>query len=194
MSRPRHIALAWCLLAVVTIGVAACSSERDAARKRISPEYDQAGKLQLLKYDSTGNGKVDTWSYMDGPRVLRIEIDQDGDGAIDRWEYYGPNQELLKVGVSKRHDGTEDRIEYFEHGGMVRAEEDTDADGRIDKWETFDGARLSSVAFDTAHHGLPDRRITYEIGGRVNLEVDQAGDGHLLPVRTAAATVPSSSK
>jgi hypothetical protein len=137
---------------------------------------------------------VDTWSYMDGARVVRIEIDKDGDGTVHRWEYYGPNQELLRVGVSKQHDGREDRVEYFEHGGMVRAEEDTDADGRIDKWETFNGTRLSSVAFDTAHHGVPDRRLTYEIDGRVNFEVDQTGDGRLLPVGTVVSTVPLSSK
>ena len=72
---------------VLTFAVAAsgCSGEREAARKRISPEYDKNGRLQLLKYDSKGTGKVDTWSYMDGARVVRIEIDSDDNGRIDRW-------------------------------------------------------------------------------------------------------------
>src|SRR3979411_1528694 len=131
---PRTAAASFVLTSVVFLS--GCSTERDDAKKRITPEYDKTGRLQLLKYDSKGNGQVDTWSYMDGARVVRIEIDKDGDGAIDRWEYYGPNQELLRGGVWKQHDGREDRVEYFEHGGMVRAEEDTDADGRIDKWET----------------------------------------------------------
>jgi hypothetical protein len=31
----------------------------------MTPEYDpQTGKLHLLKYDSDGNGKVDTVSYI----------------------------------------------------------------------------------------------------------------------------------
>jgi hypothetical protein len=143
--------------------VAACSSDRGGAR--ITPEYDHTGKLQLLKYDANGNGTVDTWSYMDGARVVRIEIDKDEDGKIDRWEYYGPGQKLEKIGFSRGNDGREDawsytqpdggarielsshrdgridRIEYYAHDVMVRAEEDTDGDGKIDKWETYDGAR-----------------------------------------------------
>jgi hypothetical protein len=202
---PRCRQLLWCavLLAAAT-HVAACSSERDHGRKRITPEYDKSGKLQLLKYDANGNGIVDTWSYMDGARVVRIEIDKDEDGKIDRWEYYGPDQKLLKVGFSRQNDGKEDgwsyatadggtrlelsshrdgridRIEYYEHDVMVRDEEDTDGDGKIDKWETYDGARLASVAFDTTHRGTADRRLTYRPDGAALMEVDPKGDGHFV--------------
>ena len=49
--------------------------------KRIEPVYDKTtGRLQTLKYDSDGDGKIDTVSYMDGAIVLRIEIDKDEDG------------------------------------------------------------------------------------------------------------------
>ena len=186
----------------------ACSSGKDEARKRITPEYDKGGKLSLLKYDSDGDGKIDTWSYMDGARVVRIEIDKDEDGKIDRWEYYGPDQKLQKVGLSRQNDGKEDawtyfdadgavarveisthsdgkinRVEFYEHGVMVRAQEDTDGDGKIDKWETYDGARLASVAFDTTHRGTPDRRLTYGPNGTAQMEVDKKGDGHFTPVR-----------
>src|SRR6476469_4456453 len=68
----------------IAINVVGCTKSTAQAGKRITPEYDQAtGKLKLLKYDSNGNGVVDTWSYMDGPRVVRIEIDTDEDGRID---------------------------------------------------------------------------------------------------------------
>jgi hypothetical protein len=191
----------------------ACSDEREAARKRITPEYDGAGKLQLLKYDSKGNGQVYTWSYMDGARVVRIEIDKDGNGTIDRWEYYDAEQKLEKVGSSRlndgkvdawsfagpdgaiarielstHRDGAIDRIEYYEHNVMVRAEEDGDGDGRPDKWETYDGARLTSVAFDTAHRGVPDRRLTYGPGGAATMEVDSRGDGRFVPLASQASS------
>jgi hypothetical protein len=185
-----------------------CSPGANEARKRIEPVYDkQTGKLQLLKYDSNGDGKVDTWSYMDGARVVRIEIDKDGDGTIDRWEYYGPDQKLGKVGFSRVNDGREDawsyagadgtieridvsthrdgkidRTEHYAHDTLVRAEEDTDGDGRPDKWETYAGARLASVAFDTAHRGTPDRRLSYAADGKALLEVDPRGDGHFVAV------------
>jgi len=97
----------------IAINVVGCTKSTAQAGKRITPEYDQAtGKLKLLKYDSNGNGVVDTWSYMDGPRVVRIEIDTDEDGRIDRWEYYGTDQKLEKVGLSRSSDGKEDAWSY----------------------------------------------------------------------------------
>ena len=154
-----------------------------------------------MKYDSDGDGKFDTFSYMDGPTVLRIEIDQNGDGKIDRWEYYGPGKVLERVGLSRAQNGVEDtwqyldrtgsvtrvetasrrgkngplidRIEYYEHGSLTRAEEDTDHDGAIDKWETYVGDRLSAVAFDDLHHGVPTRKLLYGADGTVRVEADQ---------------------
>ena len=162
-------------------------------RKRIEPEYDKTtGKLQLLKYDSNGNGKVDTWSYMDGARVVRIEIDKDEDGKIDRWEYYGADQKLEKIGSRARTtarktpgriagpDGAIDAHRGVDAAATARsiahralrartcwsrAEEDSDGDGKMDKWETYDGDRLASVAFDTTHRGTPDRRLIYGADG-----------------------------
>jgi len=211
------LALALALAAAI---MASCSDDRTAAQRRITPVYDQQGKLQLLKYDSKGNGQVDTWSYMDGARIVRIEIDQDGDGTIDRWEYYDADQKIEKVGMSRLNDGkadawsfagadgaiarievsthrddTIDRIEYFEHEVMVRAEEDGDGDGRPDKWETYDGGRLTSVAFDTEHRGVADRRLTYGPGGAARMEVDAKGDGRFVPLAADASTArPANSR
>lgn len=199
-SVPTTAALAGCVLAVALIP-AACG--RPADRKTIEPVYDkQTGRLQVLNYDSDGDGKVDTISHMDGARVLRIEIDRDEDGRIDRWEYYDANQKLEKVGFSRPGDGKEDawssarqdgsiaridislardgkvtRREYYEKDTVVRAEEDGDGNGTFDKWETYDGGRLASVAFDTLHRGKPDRRLVYGADGSAHLEVDLAGDG-----------------
>jgi len=181
-----------------------CGSGQNQARKNIEPIYDpQTGRLKQLNYDSKSNGKFDTVSYMDGARVLRIEIDTDGDGKVDRWEYYGADQKLAKVGFSRANDGKEDalsydgpdgkverieistkrdgkisRTEHYEKDLPVRAEEDTDGDGVLDKWETFDSGRLTSVAFDTTHRGSPDRRLIYAADGTVRVEVDPRGDGH----------------
>ena len=163
---------------------------------RVEPVYDEAtGRLQLLRYDANGDGTIDTWSYMDGARVVRIELDPDQNNIIDRWEYYRPDRTIEKVGTSRagdntpdswafldqngamtrlelstRRNGTVDRVEYYERGSRVRAEEDTNADGRIDKWETYDGSRLASVALDTRQRGTPDRRVIYAQDGTVRLE------------------------
>jgi len=185
----------------------ACGGNADAA-KRIQPVYDKTGKLQLLRYDANGDGKTDTWSYMDGARVVRIEIDKDEDGKLDRWEYYGADQKLERVGSSRANDGKEDswsyagpdgsiarievstrrdgkvnRYEYYDKDVLVRAEEDSDADGKIDKWELYEGGRLTSVAFDSLHRGTPDRRLAYRADGSAYLEVDPKGDGQFVAVK-----------
>src|SRR6185295_11709247 len=120
-----------------------CSSEREDAKKRITPEYDKNGKLQLLKYDSKGTGTVDTWSYMDGAHVVRIEIDKDGDGKIDRWEYYGPDQQLEKVGMSRRNDGKADAWSFAgPDGAVARIEVSKHRDGKIDRVEFYEHAAM----------------------------------------------------
>ena len=205
-------------IAASALLAAACSRGADATR--ITPEYDKkTGKLTLLKYDSNGNGKVDTWSYMDGARVVRIEIDKDENGSIDRWKHYGADGKLEKIGFSRANDGKEDawsfpgadgsieriesstrrdgkvsRIEHYRNNVLVSAEEDTDRDGRIDKWETYAGDRVASVAFDTTRRGTPDRRLTYPADGPVRVEVDRDGAGHFVPVDAAPRTVARNNK
>ena len=198
---------------LLTAAAPSCARRSVEPKKEITPEYDQnTGRLRLLKYDSNGNGVVDTWSYMDGSRVMRIEVDTDEDGKIDRWEYYGADQQLEKVGLSSRHDGQPDtwqyfsgdqsvsrleistrgdgkvtRIERFDHGHLMAAEEDTDADGRIDKWEIYAGDRLTSVAFDTRHRGAPDRRLVYDANGTARVEIDPDLTGHFVAANPATA-------
>lgn len=195
-----HLAIWLALLAVSSTG---CGRSPDK-NARIEPVYDpKTGRLQLLKYDANNNGTIDTWSYMDGARVLRIEIDADEDGKLDRWEYYALDQKLERVGFSRLSDGREDawsyfgpegkitridisgnrdgkitRTEHLEGEQLVAAEEDTDGDGRMDKWERYDSGRLTSVAFDTIRRGTADRRLMYAPDGSARIETDLDGDGH----------------
>jgi hypothetical protein len=165
---------------------------RDARRQaRMQPSYDETGKLTLLTYDANGDGKPDTWSYMDGRRIVRIEIDTDRNGTIDRWEYYDASGKLTKIGTSRAKNGKPDtwtypadggivrvefspgndgrvtRTEFYEGDALVRAEEDTDADGRVDKWETYADGVMTSVAFDTTGAGHPTRRLDYDERGQL---------------------------
>jgi hypothetical protein len=174
---------------------------------RINPEYDKrTGRLQTLRYDSNGDGRVDMTSTMDGARVTKIEIDKDFDGHPDRWEYYDAQLKLEKVGFSRASDGKEDawsladaagnieridvstkrdgtiqRVEHYKDGMLVRADEDTNGDGKPDKWETCDGDRLAMVAYDTLHRGTADRRLIYGVDGTAHLEFDAKGNGTWTP-------------
>jgi len=204
---------------VSALGLVACDHAQTPSTK-LEPIYNKkTGKLEVLKYDSNGDGKFDTISYMDGARIVRIEIDRDEDGKVDRWEYYGPGQKLEKVGSSRANDGIEDawsildangkivrtevaakrdgkpnRFEYYTDSILTRVEEDTDGDGRIDKWEAYEGQRLASVAFDVQHRGRPDRRLLYGKDGSAAMEIDAAGDGHLIALNDAQLRSGSASR
>ena len=183
------------LALLLSLPVLLSCSGKPADNPYLKSVYDKNGNLQQLQLDSNKNGTTDTWSYMDGSRVLRIEIDKDEDGKIDRWEYYGADQKLEKVGLSRANDGKVDawaystpegavarmeistrrdgkvsRTEFFEEGRRVRAEEDGDGDGRVDKWETWRDGALASVAFDSTRRGTPDRRLLYAADGTVTVE------------------------
>lgn len=184
---------------VVVAALPACAPDPEQERLKATTKatYDQkTGRLQRLTYDANKNGRIDTWTFMDGTRILRSEIDRDEDGKIDRWEYHGADGTLEKVGFSRgndgkvdawafsgadgrvarveislQQDGRIDRREWYEEDALVRAEEDTNADGLTDKWETYAGGRVASVAFDENGDGRPDRKLTYsEAGALVTIE------------------------
>jgi hypothetical protein len=150
----------WALFGLaLTVPAAACAPDPERARleRTTQATYDpKTGRLQRLTYDADKNGRIDTWTYMDGKTVLRSEIDRDEDGKIDRWEFHGPDGSLE----------------------AIRAEEDGDADGKPDKWETYAGGRISSVAFDENADGRPDRRLNYGPDGAlvsIDSEPDASG-------------------
>lgn len=171
----------------------ACSDSRQArVSETTRPTYDKAtGKLKELTYDANHNGKIDTWTEMDGSRPLRSRIDRDEDGRIDRWEYYDESGALTKVGFSRtqaerpdawafsgpdgqvaRVDSSStgdaariDRREFYEKGVLVRSESDTNGDSRMDQWETYEAGALRTVATDNNADGRPDRRLTYGADG-----------------------------
>jgi len=180
---------------VLAIPAAVCGGS--AAPPKVQSTYDPAtGKLASLSADLNGDGRVDTWTYMDGAKPVRTEQDMDGDGKIERWEYTRPDGSAEKVAVSRAKNGVPDmwtyfgptgeivrvetafvqsngttgavqRTELYESDRLVRVEEDTDGDGRVDKWEFHDGPIVQAVEFDYDHDGKPDERITMAPDGRV---------------------------
>lgn len=178
--------------AVLALSSAACGSKpADAQKDGVEAVYSRStGKLELLKYDSNKDGKPDTWSYMEGTRIVRIEVDRDFDDVVDRWEYYtadgrlekvgmarqndgvvdawafqGPDGNIARVEVSTKRDGQVNRWERMAGGVLVSAEEDGNGDGRPDRWETYENGALATVSIDTQGRGRPDRKLTYGPGG-----------------------------
>ena len=127
------------------LSAAACSDpDTERIKKTTIPTYDKTtGKLTELTYDRDKNGRIDTWTDMDGTRPLRTRIDLDEDGKIDRWEYYDDKGALLRVGFSRKQDGKVDAWAYSAPDGTL---------GRVEISSTGDEKKI-------------DRREFYEAGG-----------------------------
>ena len=178
MRRSGFLLLALC---------AACSNpESQRLENTTKASYDPAsGRLKELTYDANKNGRIDTWTEMDGARPVRARIDRDEDGRLDRWEYYGEKGELTKVGFSRAGTGVPDAWAFAgPDGRIVRVEASSAADEhKIDRWERYrptaaEGlGELLAVEEDGNRDGRPDKWETYAAGTLKTVSFDEDRDG-----------------
>lgn len=195
-------------MAVALLVCSSCSDpERDRLKATTKATYDErSGRLKELTYDVNRNGRIDTWTEMDGSRPVRSRLDRNEDGRIDRWEYYDASGRLVKVGFSRRDNGQPDawaepgpegqigrvlvsssgdeskidRWETYDPAApdvLAAVEEDTNHDGRPDKWETYASGQLQQASFDENADGRADRQLTYRAGALVLIESEPDGNG-----------------
>ena len=111
-----------CLFLTLALGAIACSEDPEQARLNATTQaaYDRTTlKLREITYDKNKNGRIDTWTKMDGAQPLSSVIDEDEDGKIDRWEEYGPNGELVKAQLSRAKNGVADETVFVGPDGKV---------------------------------------------------------------------------
>jgi hypothetical protein len=149
--------------------------------------YDDDGRIAIVEYDSSGDGRADHIAHYDERRQIRlIEVDEDHDAWVDRWEHYDDAGVLEKVGRWRRKkghadewiyrgpdgrperieyddndDGVVDRAEVFLDGVLARVETDSDHDGVMDRWQYWAAGHLASEELDTDADGTPDRRLVF---------------------------------
>ena len=174
----------------VAIGSWACSDpERERLQATTKATYDKkSGKLTELTFDSNRNGRIDTWTDMDGTRPVRSRIDSDEDGRIDRWEYYDEAGHLTKVGFSRQKGDKPDAWAFSTAEKRIERIEVSSAsdENKIDRWEYYDVKApavdggmgpLIRVEEDTNHDGKRDKWERYENGVLNIAEFDENGDG-----------------
>jgi len=177
------------LTIVIMSSVMACTdAEKERLKRTTVPTYDPAsGKLTQLTYDANRDGRVDTWTSMDGARPLLSRIDRNEDGKIDRWEYYDNAGVLSKVGFSRKDDGKADAWAFAGADGEIQRIEFSSAgdETRIDRREYYgpkrpdvaDTPALVRVEIDADADGRCDRWETYENGSIRTVEYDSDADG-----------------
>ena len=134
---PSALPLTPYALGLLVFFSSACAPDPEEERIKATTKatYDkETGRLKELTYDKNKDGVIDTWTKMDGTKVLSSEIDNDQDGKIDRWEYYGEGGRLEKVAIARANDGVADMWLYpGPDGKAVRAEISTKKDGKVDR-------------------------------------------------------------
>ena len=176
------------VVALAALAITSCSdSERERLKATTKPTYDAAtGKLTELTFDANKNGKIDTWTEMDGNRPVRSRVDRNEDGRVDRWEYYDAAGKLHKVGFSRTGEDKPDAWAYPNADGRIlRIEASSSGDeARIDRWEEYgdgptnaDGVGpLRQVVQDTNGDGKRDKWERYGNNLVVAVEFDENGD------------------
>jgi hypothetical protein len=175
------------LLVILAMACACADPAKERLQESIRPTYDKAtGKLTELTYDSDQNGRIDTWTEMDGNRPVRSRIDRNEDGRIDRWEYFDAQGRLEKVGFSRRDDGVPDGWAFAGPDGGVRRIELSSVrdERRIDRWEYYEHAAaggtpqgLSRAEEDQDRDGRVDKWETYANGAIRTVAFDENADG-----------------
>jgi hypothetical protein len=169
------------LLMLALASAVGCSEPgRERLKETTKATYDEGtGRLMVLTHDANKNGRIDTWTEINGRRPRRSRIDRNEDGKLDRWEYYDDSGRLLKVGFSRPDDGTPDAWAFSGPDGRIERIEvsSTRDEKRIDRWETYEKGTLKTVTFDENGDGSPDRRLTYEAGVLALIETGPDGAG-----------------
>jgi len=177
------------LLVVLAAALAlSCSDpERTRLKETTKPTYDdKTGRLKELTYDANKNGRIDTWTEMDGRRPLRSRIDRNEDGKLDRWEYYDESGTLVKVGFSRADDGKPDAWAFSGPDGRIERIEISSKhdENAIDRWERLaapaPGAEkglIMSGEEDSNGDRKPDKWEVYEKGTLRTVAFDEDHDG-----------------
>jgi hypothetical protein len=132
--------------------------ERFQRDPRIQRTYNlDTGRLELMAWDRSGNLQFDTWSYMDGERLVRREVDENEDGRIDRWDYFDANGVLERVGFSTADTGEVDAYRYLdEQDAVARIEYAAVPAGLIRRTEYYDLGALMRFEEDTGRRYAAD--------------------------------------
>lgn len=144
--------------------------------------YDpETGVLRGITYDRNGNGRIDTWTRMEGGRPVSSELDTNEDGVIDRWEEYDEQGRLARAGWIRPRPPVPATVPP-DGGDPPPPAAPTPPPGP-DSWlyPSSDGrtSRIDFLDTDNAGRAVVTRREFYEGEQKMRVEEDKDGDDRM---------------
>ena len=84
--------------------------------------YDGTRELELVIADRDVDGRVDTWTYMNGGRFAKRERDTDADGRVDTWDHFRSDGTLESMEEDADRDGVPDLRTVFDANEAIISE------------------------------------------------------------------------
>ena len=123
---------------------------RPRVKATTKPTYDKTtGKLTELDLRRNGNGRIDTWTDMDGAQPLAVaDRPERGRHASIAGSTTTTQGKLVKVGFSRQDDGKPDAWAFSGPDGTVARVEisSTGDEKKIDRWEFYDRRSRAAIA------------------------------------------------
>lgn len=150
------------------LSLAACGQPQGSGTSLAT--YDkQTGQLIQITYDRDKNGRIDTWTRMNGPRPVSSELDTNEDGVIDRWEEYDDKGLLDRAGWIRARPNLTQPDPTSPNPSVADTWLYPSADGKTH--------RIDFLDVDNAGEFIVTRREFYESEILVRVEEDKDGDG-----------------
>lgn len=143
--------------------------------------------------DTSGDGKVDTWSTFHEGKLVRREVDTKNSGRPDT-AYYYENDKIAREERDRNRDGRPSFRAIYQDGRLGKVEKDINRDGKIDLWITYDTNQTEKVIIkeerDLNGDGAVDLWSYYEDGRLVQRDVSAVGLEHLSEQEQPPPEVP----
>ena len=110
----------------------------------------------VVTSDINRDGKPDSWTYINGGDVDRMELDINFDGKIDSVYIYDGKGKVKEEILDTNYDGRMDNWRFYKNGSLEEDEIDSDFNGTVDVWVYVNRKRIYRIEKDTTGDGKPD--------------------------------------
>lgn len=139
--------------------------------------FNRQGKVELLRRDTTGDGRFDRITkYLNG-QPGEMTWDKNGDGKPDVWVSYRDNRPVLRRSASRMDSRVDQEVEYGPKTRPVASRHDLEPDGVMETTRKYQAGKLVSETRRTPDLKRVRMRTFFREGRPVRREEDTKGDG-----------------